>query len=329
MPERYFDGTDLLHARFAVSPIWETIASVRALQQTSRIRFHSEWADQVQRRIRTQQLNLARLRALVPASGHLADFLTPPPATSEAEFATELAHVATTSSETVTADLELLLAQQPPRPRRLMLETALASPAKFLHAVTEDLARYWAIAIAPSWGRLRSLAQSDIAWRATQVTHRGLNGMFHSLHPGVRLANGRLRVETTCTPPQPAANGHGLVLVPCAFAWPSILVLDNAVAPPALTYAPRGAGNLWGTLEPRTESPLSEVIGRTRSAALLQLDLPMTTLQLAHQLNLSAPSINAHLKAFQRTGLVHSVRRGREVLYARTELGDRLAGAAG
>jgi DNA-binding transcriptional ArsR family regulator len=66
------------------------------------------------------------------------------------------------------------------------------------------------------------------------------------------------------------------------------------------------------------------VLGRTRATLLGQLDLPMTTTQLASLLSLSAPTLNAHLQSLQAAGLVSSRRDGRSVLYARTDLGERL-----
>ena len=66
------------------------------------------------------------------------------------------------------------------------------------------------------------------------------------------------------------------------------------------------------------------MLGRTRAALLSQLDLPMTTTQAATQLALSAPTLSVHLQALRAVGLLTSQREGRQVLYARTELGDRL-----
>jgi DNA-binding transcriptional ArsR family regulator len=50
----------------------------------------------------------------------------------------------------------------------------------------------------------------------------------------------------------------------------------------------------------------------------------MTTTQLATLLSLTAPTLNAHLQSLQAAGLVSSRRDGRSVLYARTDLGERL-----
>jgi DNA-binding transcriptional ArsR family regulator len=75
---------------------------------------------------------------------------------------------------------------------------------------------------------------------------------------------------------------------------------------------------------------LAEVLGHTRATLLGQLDLPMTTTQLAALLSLTAPTLNVHLKSLQAAGLASSRRDGRSVLYVRTDLGERLlAGSSG
>jgi DNA-binding transcriptional ArsR family regulator len=54
----------------------------------------------------------------------------------------------------------------------------------------------------------------------------------------------------------------------------------------------------------------------------------MTTTQLATLLRLTAPTLSAHLQSLQAAGLVSSRRDGRSVLYARTDLGERLLGGS-
>jgi DNA-binding transcriptional ArsR family regulator len=59
-----------------------------------------------------------------------------------------------------------------------------------------------------------------------------------------------------------------------------------------------------------------------------QLDLPMSTTQLACQLNLSAPTLSVHLGILRAAGVVDSRRDGRAVLYFRTRLGNLLLDGA-
>jgi DNA-binding transcriptional ArsR family regulator len=83
-------------------------------------------------------------------------------------------------------------------------------------------------------------------------------------------------------------------------------------------------GRLWEAQHAQHRSPLADVLGHTRATLLRQLDLPMTTTQLATLLSLTAPTLNVHLKSLQGAGLVSSRRDGRSVLYVRTDLDERL-----
>jgi DNA-binding transcriptional ArsR family regulator len=65
------------------------------------------------------------------------------------------------------------------------------------------------------------------------------------------------------------------------------------------------------------------------SIGIGQLDLPMTTTQLAHHLDLSAPTVNSHLKALFAAGIIAARRDGRSVLYTRTPLGEQLLAGGG
>ena len=112
--------------------------------------------------------------------------------------------------------------------------------------------------------------------------------------------------------------------MPCAFAWPDVIVLTASPHVPTMSYSPRGIGTLWRQHPTQAGSALAEVLGRTRAILLSQLDLPMSTTQLATALALSAPTVSAHLHALQRAGIVGSRRDGRSVRYARTRLGDDL-----
>ena len=112
--------------------------------------------------------------------------------------------------------------------------------------------------------------------------------------------------------------GTGILLVPCAFIWPAVMVECCGVDQPTVTYPTRGVAELW--TEPPAEQidPLSSLVGRTRATLLATLGLPRTTTQLAAQLDLSPPAISHHLKVLKDTGLVTARRRGRMVLYRRT-----------
>ena len=85
---------------------------------------------------------------------------------------------------------------------------------------------------------------------------------------------------------------------------------------------------MWEDRQDTTESPLADLVGRTRAAIVSHLDLPMSTTHLAHQLGVSAPTLSVHLSILRNAGVVDSRRDGRAVLYYRTSLGNQLLTAS-
>jgi DNA-binding transcriptional ArsR family regulator len=185
-----------------------------------------------------------------------------------------------------------------------------------------ELERYWRVAVAPSWPRMQALLQADLSYRLEELAAGGVQQLFRTLHPLVSFHRDTLSIVSYYT-------GHadlrhrGLLLVPCVFAWPDVIV-RTADPQPSVSYSPRGLGRLWEGPAATRSSPLADVLGRTRAAILAQLDLPMSTSQLACLLDLTAPTLSVHLKTLQAAGILASRRDGRAVLYRRTELGDRL-----
>ena len=118
-----------------------------------------------------------------------------------------------------------------------------------------------------------------------------------------------------------------MLLVPCVFAWPSLLV-DTSPQCPTLIYSPRGVGQVWDGSARSSAPSLADLLGRSRAALLARLDLPLSTTQVARDLGLSAASVSEHLSVLRRSRLVSSRRSGRQVLYQRTALGTDLLGAA-
>ncbi len=318
MAELVFREIDLGHIRFAVSPMWEAVAAVRAAQAGHPANPHAQGPR------RQASLDHSLLRALIPPTGHLADFLTPIPRRRHLTFAEELAIVSGSDESAVIADLDhLLAASLDPRARRL-LEEGRRDVALLLRRVVDELHGHWVTTIQPLWARLRAVAEADVSWRLEQIADAGSRRVLETLHPRVRVNGTELSVRTSCSDAEATEPGSGLVLVPCAFAWPEVLCLTVPGQIPVLSYAPRGVGRLREG-SPASDRALVELVGRTRADALAKLDLPITTTQLAVCLAIAAPTMNAHLQILHRAGLVTRARRGRSVYYSRTRLGDDLA----
>lgn len=255
-------------------------------------------------------------------SRFIADFLAPPLDQVNGDFDTELEFVRNSPAETVRAAIDEL---REGGPIAAAVQPLYDNPERELGTLAKVLKSYWQEAIEPVWPRLRALHDADIGYRIGQLTTGGFVKVFAGLHPEVEFAGDRLLIDKPNHHGRRAA-GAGLLLVPCAFAWPNLIVLHNEPYQPALTYSPRGVGLVWAS-QVHAE-PLSDLVGRNRAALLAHLDVPLSTSQLASYLDMSAPAVSQHLGVLRRCRLVTARRSGRWVLYQRTELAVSLLGAA-
>ena len=70
---------------------------------------------------------------------------------------------------------------------------------------------------------LRAVAEADVVLAGrVQMADAGPRRVLETLHPPARLVQNALSVDTTCPPSEGGARDHGMVLVPCAFAWPCL-----------------------------------------------------------------------------------------------------------
>ncbi|MFG3000872.1 DUF5937 family protein [Streptomyces sp. NPDC048340] len=315
-----FSAADLAQTRFAVSPMWEVVTSYRMLRRVTEPPPHRRWAAQVRPRLLREGLDRGWLADLIPADGYLADFLNPTPDGPFSELPAELAAIRRSLPGQVRTDVAKLAAGSSPRLRLLHED-----PEAALEKVTAEIEKYWELALAPYWARIRQVLEADVFHRARQVAEYGSAHVLNELHDSVRWDEGSLHlVRRHCALTRDQA-GSGLLLVPSAFAWPGVLTRSVAPDPPQLAYPARGIGALW---EPRATGAATEAVaallGRSRALLLVELDTPASTTQLARHSGLSAAGVSQHLTTLRNAGLVTAHRNGRSVLYARTAVADAL-----
>lgn len=301
--------------------MWETVISLRALQTGQRISHHQPWLH-----LMRENLDPSRVQPLVsvvPGTGYLPDCLTPM-VRDDQTFEESLAAFRRTPVEQWNRELAEVDESAPARSEAARLGDVRAS----LHGragrerVADLLEEYHAVAIAPYWDRLRALDLADIAYRTEQMATGGVAAVFTDLHPKVTFSADA--VEVTGSRISRAATGEGLLLIPCAFAWPDVLSLTAEPYLATLTYAPRGIGKLWTVPRSSSLAAVEKLLGATRARILRQLDIAISTTQVAAAMEISMSTANEHLKVLHETGLITSTRRGREVLYRRTSAGDAL-----
>lgn len=326
--EARFAAHNLPELKLAYSPLWEVVASLRALQVPGRHALHLPWIKRTTAAIASADLDLTLPLALVPPSGYIADFLTPPPTTPMPDLADELAVVAATAFDLVRRDLGQLPAPPAGDPNRSASRRGAfaADPHRHLAELVGVLRDYWELAIEPYWPRLRALLDADVVHRSRALALGGTQSLFADLHPDVRW-DGEILSVVKKHRHHSTLGGEGMLLVPCAFAWPSVLIMCDGPWPATVIYPPRGVATLWAESE-TAPAGLAGALGRTRADILAALAGPAATGELAGRLGVTAGAVSQHLTALRGAGLVVSHRLGRRTIHARTPVADALVAAA-
>jgi DNA-binding transcriptional ArsR family regulator len=315
-----FGREDLLHTRFAISPLFELQASVSAIRDPGAHSVHLPWVRAARRRL--AGCDYTMLDALIPARGYAPDFFAPPPRTPLPDVAEELERVRSTEPAQVRRELGWRFEGDVPDVVRPLLD----DPAGGIEVLVDQMAGYWERALAPWWDQLLALLEADIRHRAARLVEGGALELFAGLHAGVRWRRGTLEVEAAVEAEVELA-GRGLQLVPSAFVWPRTGAMFDPPWQPSVIYAPRGVGDLWA---PTAEGPeaLADLVGRGRARILTALAAEASTSELARRLEASQGGVSEHLGVLRRAGLVSARREGRSVLYSRTAAGDALTARA-
>src|SRR3954469_20199088 len=314
-----FGLEDLTRLRFAISPMWEVVASLRRLRAPTGAGIHLPWLNGL-RGGALEGIDLSAALTLTPTVGYVPDFMSPPPTTPLARFEDEIELVRKTSPKQVASDMRLCRGRRKLPP---VLEPFDTRPRQAVRELADVLERYWQRALEPHWPRIRALLEADIAHRARSLTEGGPAALFDDLHDVISWRDGVLSVD------QPyqghvMLGGQGLLLVPSAFAWIAPATITEAPWQPTLIYPARGVATLWESGGERTPEALANVVGRTRAALLAELDAPRSTTDVARLLEITPGGASQHIAALKEAGLVAGRREGRAVLYVRTPLADDL-----
>ncbi|MEU9121084.1 DUF5937 family protein [Streptomyces sp. NPDC048506] len=317
---------DVARTRFAISPLWEVVASIRVLKGVDAHGLHRTWADRARQQLAAAELDLSPLFDLIPLptgsarSGRIPGFICPPPTTPLPSLDMELATVRATPSALLHTTAEV------PPARMAALR---ADPTVELGRLADAIETYWELALAPYWSRILTLLEGDIRYRAGRLVEGGAQHLFADLDPQVTWAGGTLHVAHRTAHGARQLAGQGLLLVPSAFVWPRVFSVLTEPWLPSLRYPPRAVGTLWETRPATVSDALAGVLGRSRATLLTELTAPASTTDLARRTGLTPGGVSQHLTALRTAGLVSAHRAGREVLYARTRAGEIVVEAAG
>ncbi|MFI2711149.1 DUF5937 family protein [Micromonospora sp. NPDC018662] len=315
---------DLAGVRFAISPLWEVVASILALRAPEWFPAHQLWRTQVLPRL--AGLDRRLLADLVPMpTVVIPAFVCPPPPTTRPTLAEELAALVATPPDVVRAGLDELPDARSPR-----LAALHDDPPAGLARLAAVIEAYAAAAITPYWPRMRTLLEREIVVAAGRMATDGLRGLLDGIDPHVSWADGTLRVDHLTRAGAVDLGGRGLLLVPSVFAGARVWSnLTERPAQPLLRYPAGAVGALWERNAAPAGEALAGVLGRTRATLLHELAVPASTTELARRCGLTAGTVSHHLTALRDAGLVGTHRAGRFLRYARTASGEALIDGAG
>ncbi|MCW6006185.1 winged helix-turn-helix domain-containing protein [Micromonospora sp. CPCC 205371] len=313
-----FAPADLAGLRFAHSPMVEVVASGFALHQPRRHWMASAWRDRVRPRLTGVDTFLTLLRG---PTCYVPDFLTPVPATARPSLDDELRTIAGTPLDRVAAEVAAGWTGHRAPPEITRFET---DPAGALAELIAQIRRYFRLAIAPIWPRLRATAEGEIAHRALAAAEHGPRALLAGLHPKLSWDGSALLLGYAKSHDL-AHDGSPLALMPAAFAGPMVYATTGTPSGRALWYPPRGYASLWSSPSPAPPAALAALLGPTRAAVLTLLAVPSSTGEVAEALHLAPATASHHLTTLRDAGLIVGQRTGRRLRYLRTTLGEQLA----
>jgi|SRR5215208_2375595 DNA-binding transcriptional ArsR family regulator len=324
---------DLTKVRLAPSPLWETVISFGVLLHHGCDTVHASWSTRTRRVL--PGTDLSPLLAAMCLERHCPDFLSPPPDASVASFDEELERVRATPPEVVHTEVQMLMQVQQEQfdplvpEKECLLEIYLREPEGSLQRLVDTLKRYHELAIAPYWPRIQEHLEGDTIRRGQALALGGVEALLSNLHPKASYGGGVLELDRPYEALiEPA--GRRIMLVPCVFAWPRVMVLVQPGYQPTLAYGPRGVAKLWSSSPASNGTALEAALGARRASVLKSLSpMPTTTTALANQLRLSPSAVSAHLLRLKTAELIESHRSGRKVFYRLSGAGEELLGIFG
>lgn len=317
---------DIASSRFAISPAFELTGLLRLLAGAGRHRLPASRDARLRSRYRefAGDPRMRAVRALQP-QGYGADFVAVAPRSLAQTWTEDLATIRATPLAMARTEIDNCLAYgAPPEPAALRVLRG----ERVVQDIADVLDLAWHRLLVDDWLRLRTRLERDVLFRTTELGRVGWAGAVDGLHHRVRWRSGAIEVTHTRKPSQSVVlDGHGLLLIPSVFVWPSVAVNIDGPWPKALIYPARGVGTLWEATD-ATGAPsrraLADLLGRSRAELLLALDEPASTTQLARTFSLAVGAVGDHLTVLRRAGLVTRTPSGRSVLYRITPLGAAL-----
>lgn len=322
----HFTSYDLQNIRVArqPDPLWELMCSVCRLETGQGSLEFGHWRRSVSQRFAgdsTLGRALRPLRALIPSTGYIPDFLTPP-----------------VTGGGLTAGLDQLLRTPRTQLVREMSRLAESRPVPTwagslgrpggdaLKSLANALGVYFRGLLEPHWPHIRSAVGNDVGVRSRALLDGGTQALLEGLRPMARWNAPVLEVNYPVERDL-YLDGRGLLLVPSYFCWRRPTALADPGLDPVLVY-PVAKTPL--AVADGTDDGVERLLGRTRAAVLTEVagQSARTTSEVAEAVGIALPSASYQIGVLRDGGLVASHRDGKYVLHTATLLGLRVLGTS-
>jgi DNA-binding HxlR family transcriptional regulator/DNA-binding transcriptional ArsR family regulator len=320
---------DLAVSKFAMSPASETGRSLEILSGYRSDVALKPWVDRTRGRFKDLCNRVPQVRALaalVQPGGYHPDFISPPPASPNETFASQLEFIGATPAGQANAELDRTITERSHPPPQDVLAILRSSDAVTQLAI--GLQAAWCELIEPDWPVIHTILEQDLLHRAGRLLAYGWAEAVEDLSPKVHWSShedgGSIQIEVPWEQRCPS-DGNGLLFIPTLFG--SLAFCTDPPWHRAVVYSARGRAILHQRHRQGVADALSKLITRTRAELLRSMHQPMTTTQLTRQHQRSLGTVGYHLSVLRNSGLITSTRAGQTVLYRRTELGDALIAA--
>jgi DNA-binding transcriptional ArsR family regulator len=323
----HFGWRDLENVRIAQQPdpLWELMCAVCRLQTRQGLVEFGYWRrETVQRLSRDRRAAhaLGTLRTVIPASGYIPDFLTPPVTGGCLEAGLE--QLRATPRDRLTAELTRFART---RPVPSWIHGPHEPAASSLKVTSDALQASYRAFLEPYWRHVRSAVGDDVSVRTRAVLGGGTAALMEGLHPFARWNPPYLDVDYPVDR-ELRLEGRGLTLIPSYFCWRRPTALADPALDPVLVYPIRKQPL---DIARAGEERLDRLLGRTRSAVLVDVaEHPTrTTTEVARALELAPASASYQIGVLRGAGLIVSRRDGKHVEHTATSLALNLLAGTG
>ncbi|MER7280643.1 winged helix-turn-helix domain-containing protein [Dactylosporangium sp. NPDC000244] len=186
---------DLLHTRFAVSPLFELGGLLRRLSGLAPLGPFARLRPAFER-LRAET-DLDAVVALHTAE-YGADFVGPPPAGMQQTWQDDLAAVRATPLPVARREIARALGEGP---RIGDATLAVLRSDDVVARLATALEAAWLTLLAPDWPQLRAICESDVVHRAGRLGGGGWAAAFAGLHRRVRWHDGAVELTGKTSPP--------------------------------------------------------------------------------------------------------------------------------